>query len=151
MPGTIQQNPVVDRFEGERLDLWSLKKPTRPAVPKTTSGEKAGNAVDRFLFAAQEQHELSSQPEADRRTLIRRFQLLQPHRLAADAGRDGAVCEADPAADAYQRLVERLLASPRYGEQAGRLWLDVVRYADTNGFEPRRVPPDDGGISRLCG
>ncbi len=103
------RNPIVRIFGGKRLDLWSLKPIARPAV----------TAIDRL--------KPPSAPEADRRTLIRRltFDLTglppTPEELAAN--------------ETYEQAVDRLLASPRYGERWARHWMDVIRYADTQGFE----------------
>jgi hypothetical protein len=126
-------NPVVQRFGGQRLDLWSLRKPVRPRVPETKIKHWPHNAIDRFILADLEKVGLTPSPEADRRTLIRRlfFDLLglppSPEEVQQFVS--------DRAADAYERLVDRLLANPHYGERWGRHWLDVVRYADGNGFE----------------
>ena len=93
----------------------------------------ARNPIDRFIQATLAKHGLSPAPEADRRTLIRRLSFdltgLPPARDEV------AAFLADPAPDAYERLVDRLLASPRYGERWARHWLDLVRYAETAGHE----------------
>ena len=108
---------------------WSFKKVTRPAVP----GSTAGNPIDAFVLAKLATQKLKPVAKADRRTLIRRatFDLLglppSPAEVAAFVN--------DPSPDAYAKLIDRLLASPQYGERWGRHWLDVVRYADTGGFE----------------
>jgi hypothetical protein len=132
-------NPVVRRFKGQRLDLWSLKKPTKPALPAIQKKDWPRNSIDHFILARQEGLKLSPSPEADRRTLVRRlsFDLLglppTPEEVQKFVN--------DPAPDAYERLVERLLASSHYGEHWGRHWLDVVRYADTHGFERDEFRP----------
>jgi hypothetical protein len=108
---------------------WSFRPLARPAVPEA---EAARAAVDRFLEARLAAEGLPVNGEADRATLIRRatFALtgLPPTR------EEVAVFLADPSADAYERLVERLLASPHHGEEMARHWLDVARYADTHGL-----------------
>jgi hypothetical protein len=95
--------------------------------------------IDAFVLARLRAEGLRPAPEADRRTLIRRvtFDLtgLPPTPEEVDA------FVSDPSPDAYERLVDRLLADPRYGEQWGRHWLDVVRYAETEGFEYDREHP----------
>jgi hypothetical protein len=127
------RNPIVRIFGGKRLDLWSLKKIARPALPAVKDEAWVRTPVDRFVLAALEKAKLRPSPEADRRTLIRRatFDLTglppTPEELKAFVG--------DPAPDAYERLVERLLASPRYGERWARHWMDVIRYSDGNGWE----------------
>ena len=109
---------------------WSFKKLRRPPLPTGTTSE---HAVDAFLNARLKEKGLKPAPPSDRRTLIRRAYLdlhgLIPPPEAVDAFVN------DTAPDAWPRLITQLLASPRYGERWGRHWLDVVRYADTGGFE----------------
>jgi len=129
---TDARNPIRRIFRGERLDLWSLRRPAPPEDPETDS-------IDAFLRQRRDEAGIPASPEADRRTLIRRltFDLtgLPP------TPREVAEFLADPAPDAYERLIERLLESPRYGERQARFWLDVVRYADTNGYERDEFRP----------
>jgi len=163
---TDPENPVRKIWRGERLDLWSLKAPVRPAVPgagvpsaKSAPGSKGGigskvsplktenwplttssNPIDRFLLAKLAERKLTFSPEADPRTLIRRlyFDLVglppTPEEVQA------FVRDASPRA--YEQLVDKLLGSPRYGERWARHWLDVVRYADTNGHERDEFRPE---------
>lgn len=111
-------------------DLWAYRPVERPSVPG--AGGRHGNAVDAFLGAKLAEAGLTAAEPADRLTLIRRvtFDLtgLPPRPVEVEA------FLADESPDAYERLVDRLLASPHYGEQAARLWLDVTRYADSAGF-----------------
>ncbi len=127
---TDKRNPIRKLFRGERLDLWSLKKPI-PSPPPTLPG--VSNPIDAFLQTAQAKSGITPSPEADRRTLIRRltFDLtgLPPTHQEVDT------FLADQSIDAYDKLVTRLLNSPHYGPRQARLWLDVVRYADTHGYE----------------
>ena len=121
---------------------WSLRQRIRPTVPVLADPVQrawARNPVDAFILARLAREGLRPAPEADRRVLIRRatFDLTG---LPPTPGEVEAFV-ADPAADAYERLVERLLASPAYGERWGRHWLDVVRYAETEGFEYDRHRP----------
>lgn len=131
---TDERNPIRKLFRDERLDLWSLKKPVGAAVP---SGMP--HPIDAFIVARLAQEKLASSPEADRRTLIRRlsFDLTGLPPTPAEV----AAFIADTSPDAYERLVKRLLESPAYGERQARLWLDVVRYADTNGYERDEFRP----------
>lgn len=130
---TDKRNPIRKMFRGERLDLWSLKKPqvSQPAADT--------EPIDVFIRHHLLRAGMQASPEADRRTLIRRltFDLtgLPPTIEEADA------FVADQSPDAYDNLVTRLLDSPRYGERQARLWLDVVRYADTNGYERDEFRP----------
>jgi mono/diheme cytochrome c family protein len=119
---------------------WAFQPPVRPAFPAVKDARRVHNPIDRFVLAQLEERGLRPSPEADRATLIRRLSLdllglpPSPHEVAAFL--------ADRAPDAYERLVERLLASPHYGERWGRHWLDLARYADTHGFTidtPREI------------
>jgi hypothetical protein len=111
---------------------WAFQPVRKPVPPTVKDTAWPADPVDRFVLARLEAKGLKPSPPADRRTLMRRvyFDLLglppTPEEVAA--------FEADPAPDAFARLVERLLASPHYGERWGRYWLDVARYADTKGY-----------------
>ncbi len=117
-------------------DHWSFKKPARPELPAVKQASWPHNEIDRFVLARLEKEGFSPSPEADRATLIRRLSLdltgLPPSIEEVDA------FLADTRADAYERLVDRLLASPQYGERWARFWLDRARFADTNGYEKDR-------------
>ncbi len=122
-------NPVAKRFAGQRLDLWSLKVPVPVAVP----AGRAVHPIDRFVEARLAERGMEAAPEADRRTLIRRVTYgLTGLPPTFDEVR---AFESDSRPDAYERLVDRLLGSARYGEHQARWWLDVVRYSDSNGFD----------------
>jgi len=117
------------------LSWWSLLPLARPEPPNPAGlpAAWAAHPVDRFLFAGLRERGLDPSPPADRRTLIRRVTydltgLPPTPEEARDFGRDDAP-------DAYERLVDRLLASPRYGEHWGRHWLDVARFGESTGFE----------------
>ena len=133
------KNPVIKAFAGERLDLWSLKRPQRPDLPTVKQGEWCRNPVDHFVLGKLEAAGITPSAEADRRVLIRRlyFDLLglppTPEEVQAFVK--------DTSATAYEELIEQLLANPHYGERWGRHWLDVVRYADTNGCERDEFRP----------
>jgi mono/diheme cytochrome c family protein len=111
---------------------WSLITPKRSALPQVADRKWPVNAVDHFILARLEQEGLRPSPETDRRTLIRRLSFdlrgLPPTPEEVDA------FLADSSPKAYELLVERLLASPHYGERLAQYWLDVVRYADTGGY-----------------
>ncbi|MGH7172715.1 MAG: PSD1 and planctomycete cytochrome C domain-containing protein [Gemmataceae bacterium] len=114
--------------------FWSLQPIRRLPVPSVRAADRVRTPIDAFLLARLEERGLTFAAEAERRTLIRRatFDLhgLPPTPQEVDA------FVADAAADAYERLIERLLASPRYGERWGRHWLDVAGYADSEGYTP---------------
>jgi hypothetical protein len=120
-----------DEFR-KRARFWCFQ-PIKRLVPPALGDGRARNSIDRFILAAHADHGLKPAPEADRRTLIRRLSYdltgLPP------APRDVATYLADNSPDAYERLVDRLLASPQYGERWARHWLDLVRYAETAGHE----------------
>jgi hypothetical protein len=111
---------------------WSFIRPERPELPPVANGAWARGEIDRFVLARLEQEKLSPSPEADRVTLLRRVTLdltgLAPTAEEVDA------FVADHRSDAYERVVDRLLASPRYGEHMARFWLDAARYGDTHGL-----------------
>ena len=123
----------------DRRNHWAFKAPVRPAVPVPHRKGWARNPIDDFVLARLEKENLSPSPEADKITLIRRLSLdlvgLPP---TVDEVQE-FVHDSRPGA--YERLVERLLASPHYGECWGRHWLDAARYADTNGYEKDRPRP----------
>jgi hypothetical protein len=114
-------------------DWWSFRPLVRPSVPAVQDKGWVETPVDSFILAKLESKGLRPSPPADRGTLIRRvtFDLhgVPPTPEEIDA------FVADPAADAYEKLIDRLLASPRYGERWGRHWLDVVHYGDTHGYD----------------
>lgn len=115
---------------------WAFVPPRRPALPDKGPGDDSLHPVDRFVRARLAREGIPSAPEADKWTLVRRLYLdligLPPTIEEAER------FIVDPGADAYERLVDRLLASPRYGERWARRWLDLARYADTNGYEKDR-------------
>jgi len=111
---------------------WSFQPVTRPPLPRVEDRNWARNAIDRFILARLEEQGIKPSATADRATLIRRVSLdligLPP------SPEEVAEFETDPRPDAYERLVDRLLASPHYGERWGRHWLDQARYADSDGY-----------------
>lgn len=121
----------------EQRAFWSFQPIKMPAVPVVKNARWAKTDIDRFVLAKLEAQGISASPEADRRTLIRRatFDLtgLPPTPEEIDA------FEKDKSANAFAKVVDRLLASPRYGERWGRHWLDVARYAedDVRGLDPK--------------
>lgn len=112
---------------------WAFRAPVRPSLPQVRNAGWVRNAIDRFVLARLEKEGLAPSREADRVTLIRRLSLdltgLPPTIKEVDD------FVGDKSDQAYEKLVERLLASPHYGERWARLWLDAARYADSDGFE----------------
>ena len=132
-PATV--TPGVDPLVTEEdRQFWSFQPPRRPAPPVVDSGdgtEQVENPIDAFIIARQQAHGLAPAPAADRLTLIRRAS----YDLTGLPPTPDEVQEylADEQPQAYERLVERLLASPRYGERWARFWLDAAGYADSEG------------------
>jgi hypothetical protein len=128
----------------EDRKFWAFQKPVRPAVPRVRHVERVRTPIDAFVLARLEASGLSPSPDADRATLLRRLSFdltgLPPSPGEVDA------FLADNRPDAYERLVDRLLASPRYGERWGRHWLDAAGYADSVGGDndPGQCFPREG-------
>lgn len=122
-----------------RSDHWAFKAPERTTPPPVQEAAWLRNPIDSFVLARLEQEGIKPSPEADRYTLIRRLSLdllgLPPLPEDVDAFVN------DPSPYAYEALVNRLLASPHFGERWGRHWLDAARYADSDGFEKDTVRP----------
>jgi hypothetical protein len=123
---------VAEQIAQARRRLWSLQPVRCPPVPTVRDENWPRTPVDRFVLAELEKRSLAPSPLADRRTLLRRvtFDLVglppAPDEIADFIN--------DTSHDAFAKVVDRLLASPRYGERWGRYWLDVARYADTKGY-----------------
>ncbi len=123
----------------EARQWWAFRKPVRPLMPRVKNRDWGRHPIDAFLMQVFEQKGMTPAPPADKHTLVRRAFLdltglpPTPEQVAAFVN--------DSAPDAWEKLIERLLASPAYGERWGRHWLDVVRYADSAGFEHDRDRP----------
>jgi len=142
---TSEEKALLEQWveEGAPFEWhWAFVPPVRPEVPAAKNAGWVRNPIDAFVLNRLEEENLKPSPEADRYTLVRRLYLdligLPPTPEQADA----FVHDNDP--DAYDKLVDELLQSPRYGERWARPWLDLARYADTNGYEkdrPRTIWP----------
>ncbi len=115
------------------LDWWAFQPLGSPPVPTPRRASWARTPIDAFVLAKLEEQKLEPSPEADRRVLIRRLSFDLLGLPPAPEQIDAFVSDAAPFA--YERLVDRLLASPHYGERWGRHWLDVVHYGDTHGYD----------------
>jgi hypothetical protein len=147
MPPPAIKNPLSDEQKqllkrwiaagAEYKEHWAFVRPRQAPLPRVRQKDWPRNAIDYFVLARLEAEGLHPAPQADRFTLVRRVYLdligLPPTPEEADS----FVRDASP--DAYEKLVDRLLASPHYGERWTRRWLDLARYADTNGYEKDRV------------
>ena len=125
--------PAGDPAAAVADEHWAYVPPVRRDPPQVAMATWPRNAIDRFVLATLERETLSPSPEASKATLLRRLTLdligLPPTPQELDA------FLADSSPNAYERVVDRLLASPHYGERWARPWLDLARYADTNGYE----------------
>src|SRR5262249_2931287 len=113
-------------------DHWAFQPPKRSELPTVKQSAWVRNPIDNFILARLERENVKPSPEADRQTLLRRLSLdltglpPTPEEIQSFL--------ADPSPTAYEKTVDRLLASPHYGERWGRHWLDVARYADSDGY-----------------
>jgi Protein of unknown function (DUF1549)/Protein of unknown function (DUF1553) len=112
---------------------WAFQPPTLPAIPAVKDAAWARTPLDHFILAGLEARDLKPAPPADRRTLIRRATFDLTGLPPSPEEVESFVHDASP--QALEKLIERLLASPAYGERWGRHWLDVARYADSNGLD----------------
>ncbi|MDX2038019.1 MAG: PSD1 and planctomycete cytochrome C domain-containing protein [Isosphaeraceae bacterium] len=136
---------ILDPFESTTAgragrDWWSLQPVVDHPAPAARSGSSPANWIDAFIDQRLSEAKMLPAPEADRRALIRRVYhdvigLLPSYDEVEAFANDERV-------DAYERLVDRLLASPRFGERWARRWLDVVRFAETSGYERDQVKPN---------
>jgi hypothetical protein len=122
-----------DHSKTRSADWWSLRALVRPPLPPVKDGSWARTPVDAFILAKLEANGLRPSLSADKRTLIRRL-TYDLHGLPPTPEEIDAFLQ-DTSSDAYERLIDRLLASPRYGERWGRHWLDIVHYGDTHGYD----------------
>jgi hypothetical protein len=134
-PEQIGAGPLLT---DEERNFWSFQPIARPQLPTVRDAAAARTPIDRFVLAKLEDAGLRFSPDADRRTLVRRvyFDLLGLPPPVEEI--DHFVNDDSP--DAYERLLDRLLASPHYGERWGRHWLDVAGYADSEGYTDEDTP-----------
>ena len=133
---TAEQKALVERWIAEGAEYqthWAFEAPVRPAEPDVTTVGWVRNPIDRFVLQKLEVAGLHPSPEADRATLIRRLSIDLIGTPPTPDEVDAFVNDPDP--QAYEALVDRLMASPHYGERMALSWLDAARYADSNGFQ----------------
>ena len=116
---------------------WPFVGPKRPAIPEVHGRHWIRNPIDAFVLARLEKAGLQPNPTADKLTLLRRVTFDLTGLLPTQAQRDAFLTDHSP--DAYERLVDRLLGSPQFGERWAQHWLDVVRFAETDGFKVDRL------------
>jgi hypothetical protein len=132
---TPDQKEVLRRWVAQGAtwkDHWAFVAPVKPPLPAVKDAQWVRNPIDQFILAKLEAANLQPAPEADRHTLIRRV-TLDLTGLPPTPDEVKAFLK-DKSPDAYEKVVDRLLASPHYGEQRGHYWLDAARYADTQGL-----------------
>jgi hypothetical protein len=139
LPLSEAEKEVLRRWVVEGADYvphWAFVPPNQSPPPRVEHSDWPRNPIDNFVLAKIEAAGLAPSPPADKHTLVRRLYLdligMPPSLEEAER------FLADPSDDAYEKLVDRLLASPHYGERWARRWLDLARYADTNGYEKDR-------------
>lgn len=137
-PGTDADNAAAE--EPDDAGLWSLQPVVDPDIPDEATRGWCSSAIDAFILRGLDEAELKPTPEADRRRLIRRVYFTL-HGLLPTPEQMQRYLE-DERADWYAQMVDDLLASPRYGERWARHWLDIVRYAETTGFETNVPRPN---------
>jgi len=132
---TTTPDPLVSDKD---RDFWSFKPPAAVAIPRVRREAAVRNPIDNFLLKSLEENGLAYSPEADRATLLRRAHYdltgLPPTPTEVKA------FLVDLSSDAYEKAIDRLLASPRYGERWGRFWLDAAGYADSEGKREQDLP-----------
>jgi hypothetical protein len=131
------RNPIVQLFHGERLNLWSLKPVVRPELPISNQVGWAKNDLDQFVLARFEQDGIAPPTMADGHSLARRlyFDLTGLPPTPQQVADFKNAVNRNGLDEAVAQLVDELLASPQFGEHFARMWLDVVRYSDSNGFD----------------
>ena len=128
-----RNGPAAATGSSKQSSWWSFRKPQRPETPAVKNSAWVRTPIDAFILQKLEQKGLRPAPPVGKQALIRRayYDLLGLPPSPEEVRR----FVEDPSSDAYEKLVDRLLASPQYGERWGRHWLDVARYADSTGFE----------------
>ncbi|MCA8998276.1 MAG: DUF1549 domain-containing protein, partial [Planctomycetaceae bacterium] len=132
---TNEQKQILTQWveQGAEYQLhWSFIPPTKPEIPKVSQPDWVANPIDNFVLAQLDDAGLKPAPEADRSTLARRVSLDLTGLPPAPEILETYLNDTSP--DAYEKLVDKLLASEAWGEHRGRYWLDYARYADTHGF-----------------
>jgi hypothetical protein len=133
-------DPPDPSWNAEQKAHWSFVPPKRSNPPDVKLRGWTRNPIDAFILRALEDVDLAPAPEADRRTLIRRLTFDLTGLPPTPEEVDAFVADAQP--DAYERLVDRLLASPGYGERWASSWLDLARYAESDGFKTDKTRPN---------
>jgi hypothetical protein len=140
LAGVAAPQSAQREFKESERNYWAFQKVVKPAVPEVGNRDWVRNEIDAFVLAKLEEKKVATNPPADKITLIRRATLdltgLPPSPEEVQA------FVSDESPGAFAKVVDRLLASPRYGERWGRHWLDLARYADTAGFKGDETRPN---------
>src|SRR5436305_10903254 len=128
------------QFTPQQRRCWAFQKVVNPAIPRPTNRAWVKNEIDAFILAKLEEKHLRPVPPADRLTLIRRATLDLTGLAPTPEEVQAFVSDASP--EAFTKVVDRLLASPHYGERWARHWLDLARYADSEGFKSDETRPN---------
>ena len=128
------------QFTPQQRRWWAFQKVMKPATPQPKNGTWVKSPIDAFILARLEEKNLTPAPPADRITLIRRVTLDLTGLVPAPEEVQAFVSDTSP--EAFAKVVDRLLASPRYGERWARHWLDLARYADSEGFKSDETRPN---------
>ncbi len=137
---TVSKAIDRDPFTSEDRQYWALQKVHRPQLPKVRDSGWVRNPIDRFILSALETKGIRPSPAADRITLIRRAYLDLIGLLPTPEEVDAFVADRSP--DAFNKVIETLLQSPHYGERWARHWLDLARYAESEGFKSDETRPN---------
>jgi hypothetical protein len=146
--GAVWPDGVDTATAIDKTDHWSFKPVRRPPVPSVRDAAWPRNDIDRFILARLEAEGLRPSPEADRCVWLRRATFDLTGLPPTPEEVEQFVADTSPAA--HERVIERLLASPRYGERYAQHWLDVVRYADTHGYEVNTERPNAWPYRDYC-
>lgn len=144
-PWPGQEQVAAAKSEGGQItakdrEFWSFQPLQNPEPPRLDSDEWSRNEIDRFVFKTLSDHQLTPSPVASPETLVRRLYFDLTGLPPTAAQLDKFLADSSP--QAYERLVDELLASPRHGEHWARFWLDLVRYAESDGFRKDDYRPD---------
>jgi mono/diheme cytochrome c family protein len=131
------RSPAQEAAEPDPRDHWAFRPPQEPSIPSLPASQSSGNAIDALILAQLEREGIAPRPLVDKATWLRRVTIDQIGLPPTSAELNAF--ESDESVIAYRKVVDRLLADPRYGERWGRHWMDVWRYADWHG---RRYVPD---------
>jgi Protein of unknown function (DUF1553)/Protein of unknown function (DUF1549)/Planctomycete cytochrome C len=139
-PGAPAASSVAQKFTAQQRRYWAFQKVVKPPVPAVADAGWAQNPIDAFIAAELQAKHIRPEPPADKITLLRRA--TEDLTGLPPSPEEVRAFLADTSPDAFAKVVDRLLDSPRYGQRWGQYWLDLARYADTNGFKSDETRPN---------